>query len=570
MDALADATSSATPRAHWNKQMDANNAAFEQNVSVSHGQDTGSLHWSDSLLSQLIAPLATSEDAFLVVNDAQHILMLNPRAEDLLGAPAREVLNRRVAQVLPGVYKEEIAGVFAQPAHPAAAGSTLPITRAKTVAVHSNGNHVPVEATVYPIDLESTRALVIRLRDVSERARLERAWQLQSAVAAILAQAHRPGEAILQVLQAAGEFLAARHGALWAVDDSLAILRREQAWNAQAHQAIELAATNLRLTVTRGEGLAGRVWADNRTHWLTNAAGDLSPFPTSDMERAGWQTAIAVPARSDGAVVAVMAFYCRDRHEADRDTVQLLEALGSQVANYLERKRAVQAGESRMRFLAMISHELRTPLASIKGFVTTLLANDVKWEPAAQHEFLSIVDAETDKLTELIDQVLDLARLDTGLMRIKLNVQALSDILSRAAVQLNTMTQNHRLETAIAADLPNVLADRQRVAQVLVNLVGNAVKYAPPHTGICLSAARTGDYVRVDVSDEGPGIPVDEIPHLFQPFRRGNDSRMQGIKGAGLGLAISKGLIEAHGGKIWLQEHDGPGTIISFTLPVAG
>ena len=320
----------------------------------------------------------------------------------------------------------------------------------------------------------------------------------------------------------------------------------------------------------RGEGLAGRAWADNRTHWLTNVEDNLSPFHVPDIERAGWQTAIAVPVRSDGEVVAVMAFFCRGQYAVDRDSVQLLEALGSQVANYLERKRAVQASESRMRFLAMISHELRTPLTSIKGFVTTLLASDVEWEPAAQHEFLSIVDAETDKLTELIDQLLDLSRLDTGLMRINPGVQALSDILSQASVQLSTLTQNHKLETAIAADLPNILADRQRVAQVLVNLVGNAVKYTPPHTGICLSAVRAGEYVRVDVSDEGPGIPIDELPYLFQPFRRGNDSRVRDIKGAGLGLAISKGLIEAHGGKIWLQEHDGPGTIISFTLRVAG
>lgn len=550
--------------------MDTSDAVIEPNTPRSDGQDTGFLPWNDTLLAQLISPLATSEDAFLVVNDAQHILMLNPRAEDLLGAPARQVLNGQVAQVLPGLYKEEIAGLFAQPPHPATAGTTPPITRAKTVAVHSNGNHVPVEATVFPIVLESTRALMIRLRDMSERARLERAWQLQSSVATILARTQRTGEAILQVLQATGEFLAAGHVALWVVDDSLAILRREHAWNAQAHQSIELATTKMRLAVTRGEGLAGRVWADNRTYWLTDDGEDLSSFHKPGMERPGWHTTIAIPVRIDGAVVAVMAIFCRDRHAEDRDAVQLLEALGSQVANYLERKRAVQTIESRMKFLAMITHELRAPLASIKGFVTTLLATDMEWEPDKQHEFLSIVDAETDKLTELIDQVLDLARLDAGLMRITLNACALSDIFSRATVQLTTMTQNHILETTLKADLPNILADQQRVAQVLVNLVGNAVKYTPPYTGIHLSAVQTGDYVRVDVGDEGPGIPADVMPYLFQPFRRGINNRMQDIEGAGLGLAISKGLIEAHGGRIWLQEHDGPGTIISFTLPVAG
>ncbi|HEY3341957.1 MAG TPA: ATP-binding protein, partial [Anaerolineae bacterium] len=114
------------------------------------------------------------------------------------------------------------------------------------------------------------------------------------------------------------------------------------------------------------------------------------------------------------------------------------------------------------------------------------------------------------------------------------------------------------------------LADQQRIAQVVTNLVGNAVKYTPPDTSILISATRIGDYVRVDVRDEGPGIPPEEKPYLFQPFRRGNAEFVRKSKGSGLGLAISKGLVEAHGGKIWVQDHAGPGTIISFTLPIAG
>ena len=230
---------------------------------------------------------------------------------------------------------------------------------------------------------------------------------------------------------------------------------------------------------------------------------------------------------------------------------------------------AEEASRTRLQYLAMISHELRAPLSAIKGFITTLLTKDVEWDLATQHDFMSIIDTEADKLTKLVDELLDFSRMDAGRLRVMPEVQTLHDILARATPQLSMLTQNYNLMLDIPPDLPAVMADRQRIAQVLTNLVDNAVKYTPRHTNIRISAMPEGDYVRVDASDEGPGIAPEEETQLFQPFYRGNDSLVHQTRGAGLGLAICKGLVEAHGGKIWLQSHKGPGTTISFTLPIA-
>ncbi len=225
------------------------------------------------------------------------------------------------------------------------------------------------------------------------------------------------------------------------------------------------------------------------------------------------------------------------------------------------------ANTLKMKFLAMISHELRTPLTSIKGFATTLLADDVQWEPDQQRDFLQTIDQEADKLTSMIDQLLDLSRLQTGALRIKPVPVPFADILNTAMMPLQKATQNHHFSIKAPADLPPLNADRQRIAQVLVHLVGNAAKYTPPQKTINLTAYEEGQFVRIGVRDEGPGIPLEERTKIFQAFQRGEQA--QRTRGAGLGLAICRALVEAHGGTIWVQDHEGPGTLMVFTLPKA-
>jgi PAS domain S-box-containing protein len=265
----------------------------------------------------------------------------------------------------------------------------------------------------------------------------------------------------------------------------------------------------------------------------------------------------------DGNTIGVVLVFrdITDRRQAEQERAELLRR--EQAA----RAAAEEANQLKLQFLALISHELRTPLASIKGFATTLLAPDVQWDKSSQEEYIEIINQESDRLTELVEQLLDISRLQAGALRTDQKPQSLGAMVEAAKTRLHTITRDHRLVLNIPADLPPVLADEQRVAQVLVNLVDNAAKYSPPQTRIEVAAHQVDGAVQVDVSDEGEGIPTQDRGAVFEAFRQIHHRLAQ--KGAGLGLAISKGLVEAHGGRIWIQDGAAPGTTVSFTLPIA-
>jgi two-component system sensor histidine kinase KdpD len=235
------------------------------------------------------------------------------------------------------------------------------------------------------------------------------------------------------------------------------------------------------------------------------------------------------------------------------------------------RKQAEKANDHKLKLLATISHEMRTPLTSIKGFATTLLADDVEWEPDSQRDFIETINQEADKLTELIEHLLSHSRLESGTLTMVRSPQPVEEIVSLAMAQIQTLAANHNLIVNILEGLPAVRADPRRIAQVLTNLVNNAVKYAPPRTDVIITARSTQPgYVQIDVSDQGPGIPEEERIVAFEAFQRGSRAKEAHKKGAGLGLAICKGIVEAHDGKIWIEDRSSPGTTIAFTLPVQG
>jgi PAS domain S-box-containing protein len=232
------------------------------------------------------------------------------------------------------------------------------------------------------------------------------------------------------------------------------------------------------------------------------------------------------------------------------------------------RREAERAVATQQLFLGMISHELRTPLASIKGFASTIMATDVTFELEQMREFAHIINDEADRLTELIDQLLDVVRMQSGTLRISPSVISLDKVIDTAMPQLKAVSSQHPLVMNIPADLPPILADGQRIGQILVNLVGNAAKFSPQHMPITLSVRTVDDFVQVDVTDVGEGIPPSQRTLVFDAFYR-IAIEGQHRPGTGLGLAICKGLVDAHDGTIWVEDRPGPGTTIAFTLPRA-
>lgn len=220
-------------------------------------------------------------------------------------------------------------------------------------------------------------------------------------------------------------------------------------------------------------------------------------------------------------------------------------------------------------FVSSISHELRTPLGYIKGYTTTLLRTDADWDADTQREFLGIIDQSSDQLEELVDHLLDISRISEGRLAVEpeqLRIEVLADEVARRA---SGRVAGHAIEVAIPESLPMVLADRDRIGQVLGNLIDNAIKYSPDGGRITITAVASGEEVVVAVRDEGIGIPQELLATVFDRFQRGNHPRVRTIRGTGLGLPICRGIVEAHGGRIWAERAPDRGTIVRFTLPVA-
>ncbi len=216
--------------------------------------------------------------------------------------------------------------------------------------------------------------------------------------------------------------------------------------------------------------------------------------------------------------------------------------------------------------ISTVSHELRTPLAAIKGYATTLLAEDVEWDAASEREFLNIISLETDHLSTLVNDLLDMSRIEAGNLRVSRTACDLRELVFQAASHAHPRP-GERLRLDFSAELPPVYADAKRIETVLRNLIENAVKYSGEESLVTISAFQENGHVVVKVADEGPGIPSEHQQHIFSSFYRVENGLTRNTAGAGLGLSISRGFIAAHGGDIWVEPGDN-GTCIVFTLPL--
>ena len=223
-----------------------------------------------------------------------------------------------------------------------------------------------------------------------------------------------------------------------------------------------------------------------------------------------------------------------------------------------------ELAQMRSEFLGMVSHELRAPLTSIRGSATTMIDAASDLDPAELRQFVRIIVDQADNMRELIDNLLDVARIESGSLPVTLEPAEIAPIVDRARNIFLSGGDRRDLDIIIEPDLPLVVADRRRVAQVIGNLLSNAARHSPPNSPISVNVARDGVHVAVSVSDEGRGIPARQMSQLFRKF-----FRAEGAGGdTGLGLAICKGIVEAHGGRIW-AESEGPslGARFTFTIP---
>ncbi len=215
--------------------------------------------------------------------------------------------------------------------------------------------------------------------------------------------------------------------------------------------------------------------------------------------------------------------------------------------------------------VSTVSHELRTPLAAIKGYVSTMLADDVEWDHASQHEFLTIISNESDRLTNLINNLLDLSRIEAGSLMLARENCDIKEMVNRAAKQAGLLPGN-RFEVQVDAKLPKLYADPPRLESILRNLIENSVKYGGENAKIRVEVSKQAKDFLFRVMDDGPGIPESERQNIFESFYRVDDGLARLTSGTGLGLAICRGLVRAHGGRIWAEPQEN-GACIVFTIP---
>jgi signal transduction histidine kinase len=268
---------------------------------------------------------------------------------------------------------------------------------------------------------------------------------------------------------------------------------------------------------------------------------------------------------ADQSVVRVVGGYSRTTAPAETDGGT--DARATAILRDVTAARAFEA--LREGFAATVSHELRTPLALIKGYTDTLL--HLELEPDERQSYLERIDQTTARLTRLVNEILDIAHLDADPLVMERSPTLLSAVIGRVLADLAVSGDAGRVRSAVDATLPPIDADSARIGQVLDNLISNALKYAPPSTEIVIHAAVDGEWMVVSVEDEGVGVPADDEGLVFEPFHRARNVRESSTPGTGLGLYISRRLVEAHGGRLWLQRRsDGrSGTRASFTVPLA-
>jgi PAS domain S-box-containing protein len=482
-----------------------------------------------------------------------------------LGRDGRIVLVNRAALELTGYTEDDLLGEDAHALlhHTRPDGTPYPAVECPIFEALANGTQAhgdndcfwrrdgtsfPVEFASYPLfDGGQAAGGVLTFVDVEDRKRLERQRDTQHAVTAVLADANTTEEAIPRLLDAICNGLGWPLGFAWQAHADAAQLRCI-AWHAApGHE--EAAASRAAGSIS-GDGGPAATALERRE---TVVAGN----------------AVAVPIVGiDGDLLGIAEFRSDDAIGA-AGLVGTLDAIAGQTAQFFERKRAEARTEHmRQEFVATVSHELRTPLTAIEGWLDVLGSEEAGPLNEDQQRFLATVRRNSERLRRLVGDLLLSRQIETGQLSLELEDLDLTELAAESLDLVRASADAKGIELEAQLDGPALVhGDRIRLAQLLGNLLTNAVKFTPEGGAVRVAVSAGEHACRIAVSDTGIGIPRDERDRLFQRFFRATTATHGGISGTGLGLAISKSIAESHGGTIELVDRDGPGTEFVVELP---
>lgn len=328
--------------------------------------------------------------------------------------------------------------------------------------------------------------------------------------------------------------------------------------------------------------LAGTVFRTSSPLTSNDAKNDAWVEPWL-REKLGIENALAVPLISDRESIGVLEAINASKGYFDEDDERFTALLGTRVGGVVELSRARlrerelvhrlrEADRAKSDFVSILAHELKGPMTTIVGFGQTLEQSWDTLEDERRTQFLGIVHRETQRLSHMVSDLLDMSRMESGTLRFEADRMALGELVDNIVTVHTSLTSQHGIKVEIPSDLPDVHADRDRIRQVLLNLITNATRYSPEGTTITIGAkpldGENGPEVLVSVIDEGIGIAPEDSDRIFSKFAMLPKPAWT-KKGTGLGLFITKGIIDAHGGRLWVDSEAGAGATFNFTLPQA-
>jgi signal transduction histidine kinase len=296
----------------------------------------------------------------------------------------------------------------------------------------------------------------------------------------------------------------------------------------------------------------------------------------------GYTSLVCVPLMPADEPIGVLSLYFGRVRRFQRAEFDLLQTAVRTASIALQRavlderlireevtRRALEeVSHLKTEFVSLVSHELRTPLTSIQGYVKLLIAGHTGELNDLQSEFLNTVNRNTDRLVALVNDLLDISRIESGRLELVMEPLALTEILDSEIESVRGLADEKHVEILLDIEegLPKVKADSHRLGQIISNLLSNAIKYSRDRSAVKITANQMGKNVLVKVIDSGIGISPEERSKLFQRFYRSDDSSVQSQRGTGLGLVITRYLVEMHGGRIWVESEKGQGSTFSFTI----
>lgn len=512
-------------------------------------------------------------DAVICIDDFQRITFFNKGAERIFGWTSEEIVGQRVEVLMPDRYRSSHARQVADFGRSGVTARRMG-ERREIAGVRKSGEEFPAEAAISQVHQGDSVIYAVVLRDISVRKTFEKRQEFLASAGERLASAFGSGEVLDSVADLAVPALAEgcilenrsddgyRAGAVCHVDpainDMLKKITRAGVRRPPGHHPL------VEILKTRAPVLL----QSDAAHRIVGTSAN--PAYIASIRAMNPMAALFLPLIARGQLIGVLTLF-RQNRGFDVDDLGFAEDLGRLAALALDNSRLLDAVRGSLRardeIVGVVSHDLRNPVAAVKMLSRAVL-NSGDNTTSATKENLSLIAEAAEQMDALIRDLLDVTRLDVGQLMLDPQPVAASELLTEALRTLRPLAtdKNIGLDVNVDNGLPMVTADNERIEQVISNLVGNALKFTPPAGKIVIGAKRDTDEVIFSVADTGQGIPEEQLAKVFDRYWQSTRTDRQG---AGLGLAIAKGIVEAHGGEIWIESQPGSGTTVRFSLPLA-